>query len=87
MSIRKMSTNCAKSLLYKDYGEPTEVLQVVTQTVDQPARDQVKINITLVDFRSYGSRTTDPLNFCLFSRNTLFLIVSCLISLSLPSLQ
>ncbi|EFN62703.1 Probable trans-2-enoyl-CoA reductase, mitochondrial [Camponotus floridanus] len=47
MSIREMSTavnaDCVKSLLYKEYGDPIEVLQVTTQTVEQPANDQVSV--------------------------------------------
>ncbi|XP_072760655.1 enoyl-[acyl-carrier-protein] reductase, mitochondrial [Anoplolepis gracilipes] len=47
MSIREMSsvinTDCVKSLLYKEYGEPVEVLQVTTQTVEQLASDQVSV--------------------------------------------
>lgn len=47
MSIREMSAainaDCVKSLLYKEYGDPIEVLQVTTQTVEQPASEQVNI--------------------------------------------
>lgn len=47
MNIREMSAtinaDCVKSLLYKEYGDPIEVLQVTTQTVEQPASDQVNI--------------------------------------------
>lgn len=47
MSIREMSAainaDCVKSLLYKEYGDPVEVLQVTTQTVEQPASDQVSV--------------------------------------------
>lgn len=47
MSIRKMSAainaDCVKSLLYKEYGDPVEVLQVTTHTAEQPAGDQVII--------------------------------------------
>ncbi|TGZ56305.1 putative trans-2-enoyl-CoA reductase, mitochondrial [Temnothorax longispinosus] len=46
-SIRQMSaainTDCVKSLLYKEYGEPVEILQVMTQTMEQPAGDQVTV--------------------------------------------
>jgi len=52
MSIREMSAainaDCVKSLLYKEYGDPIEVLQVTTQTVEQPASDQVNVIIVLV---------------------------------------
>ncbi|CAL1682630.1 unnamed protein product [Lasius platythorax] len=47
MSIREMSAainaDCVKSLLYKEYGDPVEVLQVTTQTIEQPASDQVSV--------------------------------------------
>nr|XP_012218506.1 PREDICTED: probable trans-2-enoyl-CoA reductase, mitochondrial [Linepithema humile]XP_012218507.1 PREDICTED: probable trans-2-enoyl-CoA reductase, mitochondrial [Linepithema humile] len=47
MNIRKMSAaisaDCVKSLLYKEYGDPAEVLHVTTQTVEQPADDQVSV--------------------------------------------
>ncbi|EZA61544.1 hypothetical protein DMN91_003781 [Ooceraea biroi] len=47
ISIRRMSaatnTDCAKSLLYKEYGEPVDVLQITTQTIEQPASDQVSV--------------------------------------------
>lgn len=36
-----MNTGCVKSLLYKEYGNPVEVLQVTTQTIEPPADDQV----------------------------------------------
>lgn len=45
-NIRQMSainTDCVKSLLYKEYGEPVEVLQVTTETIEQPAGDQVRV--------------------------------------------
>lgn len=52
MSIREMSAainaDCAKSLLYKEYGEPVEVLQMTTQTIEQPANDQVNIIIMII---------------------------------------
>lgn len=52
MSIREMSAatnaDCVKSLLYKEYGDPVEVLQVTTQTVEQPASDQVNIVILIL---------------------------------------
>lgn len=35
------NTDCVKSLFYKEYGDPVEVLQVTTQTIEQPAADQV----------------------------------------------
>lgn len=38
-----INTDCVKSLLYKEYGEPLEVLQVTTQTIEQPAGDQVSV--------------------------------------------
>lgn len=51
MSIREMSAainaDCVKSLLYKEYGDPVEVLQVTTQTIEQPASDQVNIIIVI----------------------------------------
>ncbi|XP_012538713.2 enoyl-[acyl-carrier-protein] reductase, mitochondrial isoform X1 [Monomorium pharaonis] len=46
-SVRKMSaavnTGCVKSLLYKEYGDPVEVLQVTTQTIEQPAGNEVTV--------------------------------------------
>lgn len=38
-----MSTDYAKSLLYEKYGDPTTVLQMTKQTIDQPASDEVYI--------------------------------------------
>lgn len=38
-----MDTNHVKSLLYKDYGDPINVLQMTTQTLDQPASNEVNI--------------------------------------------
>ncbi|EFN81722.1 Probable trans-2-enoyl-CoA reductase, mitochondrial [Harpegnathos saltator] len=38
-----MATDCAKSLLYKEYGDPIAVLQVTTQTIDQLASDEVSV--------------------------------------------
>ncbi|KAL0129716.1 hypothetical protein PUN28_001761 [Cardiocondyla obscurior] len=46
-NIRQMSatmnTDCVKSLLYKEYGDPVEVLQITTQAIEQPADDQVSV--------------------------------------------
>jgi len=46
-NIRKISaainTNCVKSLLYKEYGDPIKVLQITTQTIQQPIGEQVII--------------------------------------------
>lgn len=46
-NVRKMSaainTDCVKSLLYKEYGDPVKVLQVTTQTIEQPLGEQVII--------------------------------------------
>lgn len=57
MSIREMSAainaDCVKSLLYKEYGDPVDVLQVTTQTVEQPASDQVNIILILSVFFVY----------------------------------
>lgn len=54
MSIREMSAainaDCVKSLLYKEYGDPVEVLQVTTQTIEQPASDQVNIITIVIKF-------------------------------------
>lgn len=45
ISIRKMTatvkSDSAKSLLYKEYGEPADVLHVTTETINQPGTDQV----------------------------------------------
>ncbi|XP_011161140.1 enoyl-[acyl-carrier-protein] reductase, mitochondrial isoform X2 [Solenopsis invicta] len=47
MSIRQMSAavnaGYVKSLFYKEYGDPVEVLQVTTQTIERPADDQVSV--------------------------------------------
>lgn len=43
-----INADCVKSLLYKEYGDPVEVLQVTTQTVEQPASDQVDIIILIL---------------------------------------
>lgn len=47
MNIRQISMttsiNCVKSLMYKEYGEPADVLQVTTQEIEQPASDQVSV--------------------------------------------
>jgi len=62
-NIRQMSaainTDCVKSLLYKEYGDPVEVLQVTTQTIEQPVDDQVIIAIKVyllssMNFSSYS---------------------------------
>ncbi|KAL6259903.1 hypothetical protein P5V15_009814 [Pogonomyrmex californicus] len=46
-NIRQMSAavnnNCVKSLLYKEYGDPIEVLQITTETIEKPADDQVSV--------------------------------------------
>ncbi|KYQ55706.1 putative trans-2-enoyl-CoA reductase, mitochondrial, partial [Trachymyrmex zeteki] len=46
-NVRKMSaainTDCVKSLLYKEYGDPVKVLQVTTQTIEQPLGEQVSV--------------------------------------------
>jgi len=56
MNIRQMSTaintDCVKSLLYKEYGDPVEVLQVTTQTIEQPVGNQVIIAIKVYLFSS-----------------------------------
>ena len=44
-SVRQMSaivkTDFVKSLLYKEYGDPVDVLHVTTQSIDQPENNQV----------------------------------------------
>ncbi|KAK1117055.1 hypothetical protein K0M31_016980 [Melipona bicolor] len=46
-SVRQMSatvkTDFVKSLLYKEYGEPVDVLHVTTQSIDQPENNQVSV--------------------------------------------
>lgn len=41
MSATVKSTDFVKSLLYKEYGEPVDVLHVTTQSIDQPENNQV----------------------------------------------
>ncbi|KYN32930.1 putative trans-2-enoyl-CoA reductase, mitochondrial [Trachymyrmex septentrionalis] len=38
-----INTDCVKSLLYKEYGDPVKVLQVTTQTIEQPIGKQVSV--------------------------------------------
>lgn len=46
-SVRQMNaavkTEAVKSLLYKEYGEPVDVLCVTTQTFDEPKQNQVSV--------------------------------------------
>jgi len=54
-----INTDCVKSLLYKEYGDPVEVLQVTTQTIEQPVDDQVIVAIKVyllssMNFSSYS---------------------------------
>ncbi|XP_053972481.1 enoyl-[acyl-carrier-protein] reductase, mitochondrial [Hylaeus volcanicus] len=46
-SIRQMSmavkADSVKSLFYKEYGEPADVLHITTQTINQPESDQVSV--------------------------------------------
>lgn len=49
-----INTDCVKSLLYKEYGDPVEVLQITTQTIEQPANDQViVIKVYLLSFMNF----------------------------------
>lgn len=47
ISTRQMSatvkSDSAKSLLYKEYGEPADVLHFTTETINQPGTDQVSV--------------------------------------------
>ncbi|XP_071870943.1 enoyl-[acyl-carrier-protein] reductase, mitochondrial [Bombus fervidus] len=47
MSFRKMTANVktdsVKSLFYKEYGEPVDVLHVTTQSINQPENNQVSV--------------------------------------------
>lgn len=44
-SVRQMTaavkTDSVKSLSYKEYGEPVDVLHVITEAINQPANNQV----------------------------------------------
>lgn len=59
VNIRQMSAvvnaDCVKSLLYKEYGDPVEVLQVTTQAVEQPAGNQVIVARQFASFCEFLS--------------------------------
>lgn len=40
--------SCVKALMYKEYGEPIDVLQITSQTIDEPTKDQVIITDKLI---------------------------------------
>lgn len=47
IATRRMSsaikTDSAKSLLYKEYGEPADVVQIISETISKPEGDQVSV--------------------------------------------
>lgn len=52
LTIRHMNTVCTndtvKSLLYKEYGEPVNVLQITKETMNKPDKCQVYIYIYIL---------------------------------------
>lgn len=43
-NFRRSNCTSSKSLLYKEYGEPVNVLQLINTTVAQPADNEVNFN-------------------------------------------
>lgn len=57
ITIRHMNTVCmtdtVKSLLYKEYGEPVNVLQITKEAMNKPDKYQVYVHIYFHSYITY----------------------------------